>query len=155
MVRTYVVTGETEAQREAFVEDVTARKRAEEALTQERTFLSILMDAIPDYIYFKDRQSRFILTNKAHARAFGLRDPAEAVGKTDFDFNTKESAQVSFDDEQRIIATGRPLIDVVEKETWPDRPDTWVSTTKMPFRDANGTIIGTFGISQGHHGAQA
>lgn len=148
MVRTYVAPGETDAQREAFVEDVTARKRAEEALTQERTFLSILMDAIPDYIYFKDTQSRFILTNKAHARAFGLRDPAEAVGKTDFDFNTKESAQVSFDDEQRIIATGRPLIDVVEKETWPDRPDTWVSTTKMPFRDANGTIIGTFGISR-------
>ena len=148
LVRTSVATGAAEAQREAFVEDVTARKRADEALPQERVFLSVLMDAMPDYIYFKDTQSRFILTNKAHARAFSLRDPAEAIGKTDFDFNTKESAQVSFDDEQRIIATGEPVIDVVEKETWPDRPDTWVSTTKMPFRDADGTIVGTFGISR-------
>jgi PAS domain S-box-containing protein len=128
--------------------DITGRKRAEEALSRERAFLSILMDAIPDYIYFKDLQSRFILTNRAHARAFGLDSPAEAAGKTDFDFNTEESARVSFDDEQRIIATGRPIIDVVEKETWPDRPDTWVSTTKMPFRDAEGNTIGTFGISR-------
>ena len=128
--------------------DITGRKRAEEALSRERAFLSILMDAIPDYIYFKDTRSRFILTNRAHARAFGLDSPAEAEGKTDFDFNTEESARVSFDDEQRIIATGRPLIDVVEKETWPDRADTWVSTTKMPFRGETGNIIGTFGISR-------
>jgi two-component system, sensor histidine kinase and response regulator len=128
--------------------DITSRKQAEEALSRERAFLSILMDAIPDYIYFKDMQSRFILTNKAHADAFGLQSPSEAVGRTDFDFNTEESARVSFDDEQRIIATGTPVIDVVEKETWPDRPDTWVSTTKMPFRDGTGNIIGTFGISR-------
>jgi PAS domain S-box-containing protein len=128
--------------------DITGRKQAEEALSRERAFLSVLMDAMPDYIYFKDLKSRFILTNKAHARAFGLGSPEDAVGKTDFDFNTEESARVSYDDEQRIIATGRPIIDVVEKETWPDRPDTWVSTTKMPFRDAAGKIIGTFGISR-------
>ena len=128
--------------------DSSARKAAEETLRRERSFLTILMDAMPDYIYFKDLQSRFIMTNKAHARAFGLGSPAEAVGRTDFDFNTEVSARVSFDDEQRIIETGNPVIDVVEKETWPDRPDTWVSTTKMPLRDETGKIIGTFGISR-------
>ena len=51
-------------------------------------------------------------------------------------------------DEREIIRTGKPIIDLEEKETWPDREDTWVSTTKMPLRDAQGNIIGTFGISR-------
>jgi len=125
------------------------RKRAEEALAQERNLLRALLDNIPDAIYFKDAESRFISTNKAHAeRWFGLSDPAQAIGKTDFDFFSEEHAQQAYENEQEIIRTGQPLINMEEKETWPDRPDTWVSTTKMPLRDAEGRIIGTFGITR-------
>ena len=70
------------------------------------------------------------------------------VGKSDFDLFSDEHALQAFEDEKRIMQTGEPVIDLEERETWPDRPDTWVSTTKMPLRDAQGRIIGTFGVSR-------
>jgi PAS domain S-box-containing protein len=128
--------------------DVTEATRAEEALARERDLLSALMDSSLDFIYFKDLQSRFLRINKAHAGAFGLTDPAEAIGKADFDFFTGEHAQTAFEDEQRVIKTGQPLVGIEEKETWPDREDTWVSTTKHPLYDRDGQVIGTFGITR-------
>jgi PAS domain S-box-containing protein len=128
--------------------DITERKRAELELALERSLLRALMENIPDKIYFKDVESRFIHISRAHARLFGLRDANEAIGKTDMDFFSEEHARQAFADEQRIIRTGEPLLDVEEKETWPNRPDTWVLTSKMPLRDQEGNIIGTFGISR-------
>ncbi|MGD0010308.1 MAG: PAS domain S-box protein [Terriglobia bacterium] len=128
--------------------DITERKRAEEALIEERYLLHTLMDNLPDAIYFKDRESRFTRTNKAHAKQFGLSHHAQAVGKTDFDFFTAEHAQPAYNDEQEIIRTGQPVVNKEERETWPDGRVTWVSTTKMPLRDAHGNIIGTFGVSR-------
>ena len=69
------------------------------------------------------------------------------MGKTDFDFFTPEHARQAFEDEQTIMRTGQPLT-VEERETWADRPDTWVSTTKVPLHDEAGNAIGTFGISR-------
>jgi PAS domain S-box-containing protein len=129
-------------------EDITERKRAEEALIEEKRLLHSLMDNVPDAIYFKDRESHFTRINKAHARLFGLNDPAQAVGKTDSDFFAGEHAQQVYAYEQEIIRTGQPVMDKEEKETWPDGHVTWVTTTKMPLRDANGDIIGTFGVSR-------
>jgi len=123
------------------------RQRAEEALAQEHALLQTLMNNIPDFIYFKDRDSRFIRISKALAQMFGLSDPAQAVGKTDFDFFTPEHARQAFEDEQTIMKTGQPLT-VEERETWANRPDTWVSTTKVPLHDGAGNAIGTFGISR-------
>ena len=128
--------------------DITDRKRAEEALNEERHLLHTLMDNLPDVIYFKDRESHFTRINKAHAKQFGLSDPAQAVGKTDFDFFTAEHAQQAYDDEREIIRTGQPIVGQEEKETWADGHVTWVSTTKMPLRDANGNVTGTFGVSR-------
>jgi PAS domain S-box-containing protein len=127
--------------------DVTDRKKAEETLTYERYLFTSLLDNIPDIIYFKDIKSRFIKTNIASAKKFGLSDPDDVNGKTDFDFFDKAHAQPAFEDEQKIIETGKPIMNMEEKEVWPDARISWVSTTKMPLRDEKGNIIGTFGIT--------
>jgi PAS domain S-box-containing protein len=117
-------------------------------LAQERYLVDSLMDTVPDHIYYKDTQSRFVRVNKAMAELFNLKSPGEAVGKSDFDFFTTEHAQRAFEDEQQIIRTGEPVIGREEKETWPDGSVTWVSSTKQALRDRSGKIIGTFGISR-------
>ena len=128
--------------------DITERKRRESELALERSLLRALMENIPDAIYFKDTESRFIRDSKAHAKSFGLNDASEATGKTDMDFFSEKHARQAYEDEQSIIRTGEPILNLEEKETWPNRPDTWVLTTKMPLRDQEGRIIGTFGISR-------
>lgn len=130
------------------VKDVTERKQMEEALLYEKSLIQNLMDNIPDAIYFKDRESRFILTSQAMVKKFGVSNPNEMIGKTDFDFFSEEHASQAYRDEQEIIRTGKPLVGIIEKETWPDGHETWVTTTKMPLRNEKGEIIGTFGISR-------
>jgi sigma-B regulation protein RsbU (phosphoserine phosphatase) len=127
--------------------DITRRRETEQALARERNLLKTLMDHLPYSIYFKDLDSRFIAVSRALALAFGKMDPAEVIGKTDHDFFSTEHADGALADERKIIRTGKPLINYEEKETWPDRDDNWVSTTKVPWRDAQGQIIGTFGVS--------
>jgi PAS domain S-box-containing protein len=120
---------------------------ANEKLSRERYLLLCLMNNLPHSIYFKDAQSRFLRINKALADYFGLRDPAEAVGRTDRDFFTREHAAQALADEQEILRTGQPMINKEEKETWPDGRVTWVSSTKLPLCDETGRPVGTFGIS--------
>jgi PAS domain S-box-containing protein len=127
--------------------DITEVKHAAAALALEQQLMGALMDSVPDAIYFKDLQNRFIRINRAMAKRFRLEDPSLAEGKTDFDFFSEEHARQAFADELNIIRTGVPIVGMEEKETWPDRPPTWVSTTKMPLRNENQEIVGTFGIS--------
>jgi PAS domain S-box-containing protein len=129
-------------------EDITERKYMKETIAWEQYLIQTLLENIPDNIYFKDLESRFIRINKAMAQLFGLDDPLEALGKTDSDFFKAEHSQQALQDEQKIIETGIPIIGKEEMETWFDRPPSWVSTTKMPLRDAKGKIVGTFGISR-------
>ena len=107
-----------------------------------------LLHNIPDHIYFKDQDSRFILVNPAMARMMELRKPEDAIGKTDFDIFTQEHAEAALADEKEILRTGQPIVGKVEKETWPDGSVSWVTTTKLPLRDQRGEIVGTFGISR-------
>jgi diguanylate cyclase (GGDEF)-like protein/PAS domain S-box-containing protein len=110
--------------------------------------LESLMDLIPDQIYFKDTKSRFVRISRALATRWGLEDPRDAVGKTDFDFFAEEHAQKAFADEQRLLQTGDELVSIEERETWQDGREAWVSTTKVPLRDRAGQIVGLFGISR-------
>lgn len=113
-----------------------------------RLVLASLLDSISDAIYFKDRQSRFTLVSRSLANSFHVPSVDHIIGKTDFDFYSEEHARQAFKDEQAMMRTGVPIVNVEEKETWPDGSTTWVSTTKMPLHDETNKIIGTFGISR-------
>jgi diguanylate cyclase (GGDEF)-like protein/PAS domain S-box-containing protein len=124
------------------VPEVNAPKHTKEDLV--RAFL----EHVPASVYFKDRESRFVRISRSQADKFGLTDPDFAIGKTDFDMFSEEHARQAFEDEQEIIRTGTPILNKEEKETWPDGSETWVLTTKLPWTDASGRILGTMGISQ-------
>lgn len=130
------------------LQDITLRKEAEIALAYERHLMTTLLETVPDQIYFKDLDSCFLRINPGLARRYGIASPANAVGKSDADFFTAEHANRTRAVEQRIIDSGEPVLNLEEHESWPDRPPTWNLTTKMPLRDGNGRIIGTFGISR-------
>lgn len=125
-----------------------ARQKFHHSGNGDRTLLNALMQHMPDSIYFKDLESRFLMMGRAQSKKFGLKDPAEAIGKTDHDFFSKDHADQALADEREIMRTGKPMVGIEERETWPDGSETWVSTTKMPLRNAEGRIVGTFGISR-------
>lgn len=132
----------------SFIEDLTDQKEMMNKLENEQILLDTLLENIPDSIYFKDRKSRFIRINKSLARKHGLNSVEESYGRTDFDIFGIEHSTQAFNDEQEIIRTGIPLIGKEEKEDWLDGRTTWGSTTKMPWYDKYGNIIGTFGVTR-------
>ncbi len=127
--------------------NMSKRKEIEDQLKEEQTFARSLMENLPDAIYFKDKESRFIRINMAEARLLGLNDPAAALGKTDSDFFAEEHARKAFHDEQEILRTGKPLLAEEEKLVMPDGHIGWALSSKMPLIRQDGEIIGTFGIS--------
>ncbi len=133
----------------AIKQDVTARIQGEAALAAERNLLRTLIDNLPDYIFIKDTQSRFVMVNLAQAGLLGVRSPEEAVGKTDQDFLPAALAAQYRTDEERVIRTGEPLLH--HEERGPSRavgePE-WHLTTKVSLRDGRGGIVGVVGISR-------
>ena len=125
------------------------RQEDESQRELQLTCMSNLLSTTSERVYFKDLQSRFLLVSAGWiaACAPGLA-MADLIGKTDFDVFSAEHASAAFQDEQRVIGTGEPIVGKVEVETHADRMNTWVSTTKMPLRDEHNRIIGTFGISR-------
>lgn len=127
--------------------NITNLRKAESVIETERTLMDILMDTIPDRIYFKDLDSKFIRVNKAMASRHNMQDTKTIEGQTDFDLYTDEHARQAFDDEQKIIQTGIPVLNLEEKETFPDGSIKWALTSKMPLYNKEGKIFGTFGVS--------
>ena len=118
------------------------------SLNEEALFFTRLMDNIRESVYFKDLESRFIKINTACATKFGIEDPSEAIGKSDFDIFDEEHARPAFEDEQEIIRTETPIYDKMEKEVFPDGKVGWASTSKMPLYNDKGILIGTYGITR-------
>ena len=128
--------------------DISERNRIENELTYERDLLQALLDNIPDTIYYKDANSRFTRINKAQATVLGLNDPQEAFGRSDFDFFTPEHAKDAYLDEQRMVKTGKPVINKIEKIRRADGQFRWVSATKVPLKDQKGRVVGLVGMSR-------
>lgn len=127
--------------------DISRRKRAEEALKEERHLMRLLIDNVPLNIYFKDRESRFTLVNASMVKWIGKSSADEMLGKTDHDIFEAEHADQARRDELKIMETGKPIVGYLELETSSEGEDVWVLTTKMPLPDRKGKIIGTFGVS--------
>ncbi len=123
-------------------------------LAQERDLLRMTIDNLPDYIYAKDKQGRFILNNIAHAQDLGACSPLEMKGKSDFDFFPPELAAQFYTDEQKIIETGKPVINQEQYKTKPgDKTGIkrWSVSSKVLWRDERGVILGTVGVTRDVH----
>ena len=112
----------------------------------DQSLLQALMDDIPAYIYFKDRQRRFIRASKFFCQLLGC-NLEDIIGKRDEDLFPKDIAWETVDDDRRVIETGMPLINKEEGRESLGDGGHWVLTTKLPWRDRDGNIIGLFGIS--------
>src|SRR5690554_4932248 len=111
-------------------------------------FANTILNNSQDTIYFKDLDSTFILSSKAHASLFGVENPKEVIGKNDFDYFPEYFAKNAYKDEQKIIATGVPIIGKIEKLIETDGSVTWLSASKYPLYNSKGEIVGTWGTSR-------
>lgn len=125
----------------------TAIFKMREAFEHEKMLLDALLDYMPDHIYFKDLECKFIRNSASHAKAIGVDKPADLLGKSDFDF-FGDHAQNAYNDEKEIIKSGKPILNMEEKVDRKDGTTIYVSTTKLPLRDLEGNIIGTYGITR-------
>lgn len=132
---------------EGYIEDITEQRSVRLSLIKEKELLQALMDNIPDTIYFKDRNSRFLQINKAQAQVLGVKNQADAVGKTDNDFFDAVFARKTFEEEQEMMVTGELVINN-EEHVFTNMGWRWLSTTKVPLYDENGEITGLVGVSR-------
>ena len=125
-------------------EDITEHK-AVHAAVNERLSLQALIDRLPDNLWVKDVNSRFVIANQVTAERIGVAGTADLIGKTDFELLPVELAQKFYDDEQQIVRSGRPMVDM-EEIAWGLKQ--WISTTKVPLRNDRNEIFGVAGISR-------
>jgi PAS domain S-box-containing protein len=128
--------------------DISSRKSAEESLIRERELLSTMIDNIPDHIYVKDTENRFLVANAALRNFIGVDSSEKLRGKTDFDFFPRELAEQFMADEKRILMTGEALINKDERSQGVDGMEFWTLTTKVPLKDESGTLLGIVGINR-------
>jgi len=125
--------------------DITERKLAEEALFSSRQMLQLVLDSIPQRVFWKDRDSVFLGCNMPLALDAGFTEPADMVGKTDYDHASHATADLYRADDRQVMETGQPKINYKEPQIRPDGSHAWLRTTKVPLRNKEGTIIGVLG----------
>ena len=134
----------------ALQQQIAERERIEQVLDRERNLLRTLIDNLPDYVYAKDTEGRFVVANVGVARQLGFLSPSEVIGKSDFDLFPHELAARYHAEEQEIIRSGQgmhnhegPSVDASK-----EGKNRWVLTTKVPLRNALGEITGFVGLGQ-------
>ena len=129
-------------------EELAQRRGAEEALAQERNLLRTLIDNLPDHVYIKDAQGRYILGNRSHQRFLGLPAPIEGQNKTVFDLFPRHVATVFADADKQVVQSGQPLLDREEPIVDRTGAERWLSTSKAPLFGNGGQVVGVVGISR-------
>jgi PAS domain S-box-containing protein len=130
----------------AVFENITARKRIEEELARSQQMLQLVLDNIPQRVFWKDMNSVYLGCNKAHAEVIRLESPDQIIGKDDFQFYSRENAEQYRLNDRRILATGEPWLYYEETELLPDGRLVWDRTSKVPLRDTGENVIGVLGI---------
>jgi diguanylate cyclase (GGDEF)-like protein/PAS domain S-box-containing protein len=123
-------------------EDITELKAAR-AAADERFSMQALIDRLPDNLWVKDVNSRFVIANQATATRMGIAEPTDLIGKTDLELLPGEIGQKFYADEQKIVRSGAPMIDKEEHFF-----KTWILTTKVPLRNERNEIFGVAGVSR-------
>lgn len=118
------------------------------ALAEERNLLRTVIDTLPDFIYVKDLESRFVVANSAVSRVMGASDPVELIGQSDFDYYPKEEAQEFRKDELQVITSESPIREKEECHHDSEGKKVWTLTNKLPLRNIYGEIIGTIGTGK-------
>jgi PAS domain S-box-containing protein len=132
---------------EGIIQDISYQKELQEKLLTENEFLQALFDNIPDAVYFKDKHNRIVKVNRFYIDGTGLREE-DIIGKTDFDFFPFHQAKEMFEDDNRVLSTGRPIVGKIEKTMLANGTWNQVITTKVALHDRNGRIIGTMGTTR-------
>ncbi len=131
----------------AFVRDITERKRAAEALQQNRNMLDRILNTIPQSVFWKDRDSRYLGCNLQFAKAVGLESPDKIVGKTDFDLPwPREEAEAYRKDDRFVMDHNRSKTHIIEPLQQADGKRLWIDTSKMPLVDGQGNVYGVLGV---------
>lgn len=126
--------------------DITKRKRTEEALWQSSQMLRLVLDHMPAFVFWKDRNSVYLGCNSRFAANAGLSSPEEIVGLTDLDLSWKNAEAESYRaDDRRVIETGVPKLNYEETQLTADDRTIWVRTSKIPLRDSEGNVVGVLG----------
>ncbi|HEY1186719.1 MAG TPA: PAS domain S-box protein, partial [Gemmata sp.] len=128
--------------------DITARKRAEEALERERGLLRTLIDALPDAIWTKDAGARFVISNRAHDELVGATSESAVAGKTDFDLHPPDLARQYREDDLRVLRSGETVFNKEEPVRDRQGRPRWHLVIKAPLRDRTGRVVGLVGISR-------
>ncbi|HUZ18759.1 MAG TPA: ATP-binding protein, partial [Spirochaetia bacterium] len=148
MLRSYLPAGASRKVIEAFMEDLTEQKAAERELSRERRLLRMLMEIVPDRIYFKDRAGHYLLANNAFAAAGGFASARALIGIVDSDLYDSVYAKEVRSEQMNILESGVPVLNKERQERWRGGASRWVAVTELPFRDEEEEISGTVGISR-------
>lgn len=117
-------------------------------LGRETYLLQLLMEAVPDVIFVKDRESRFVQANQALARKLGLGAVSEVLGKTDREFFAADLAEAFRQRDELVLVHGQAVINWEQREVWRDGVETWALVTELPLRDSGGQIVGLLGLTR-------
>jgi PAS domain S-box-containing protein len=128
--------------------EISERKRIEEELSNGRNLLRTLIDSMPDEIYAKDNETKYIMANFNVLTSFGLKTFNEIIGKTDFDFLPQKEAMASFSDDNSVLRARGQIHNFEKPVPDPDGNIHWYAITKVPMRDKDGRIIGLVGIKR-------
>jgi PAS domain S-box-containing protein len=129
------------------MKDISEQKKIENELEYKHNLLQSLLDNIPDCIYFKDENSKFIKVNNAKAKRVNS-DPKKIIGKTEYDFYPEDIARASLEDDKKLMEKKKSIINKVEKIQDEKGVEHWISVTKIPRFSKDGEIIGSMGISR-------